>query len=208
MDPPENAIILCVDGKTQIQAPGRTRPVLPILPGVPERRTTDYVGHGTTTLFAAPGVLSGNVTGECRGAHKAEDHPAFLKEADKESEKGKAMHSIADNYATHKTGVACPEPRDGADRGRKRERATPVLMRFLIKSILYDEPYKKRGENASKMWFSEVPLRCSSASAFSDDKVSLFFSIIRYFKKPQYPLKMLSCKRFLEMLLIPVLFSL
>jgi transposase len=103
MNPPENAVILCVDEKTQIQSLERTQPILPILPWAPERQTADYVRHGTTKLFAALDVLNGNVIGECRAAHKAEDYPAFLKKADQQSGKGKALHIIADNYATHKT---------------------------------------------------------------------------------------------------------
>jgi hypothetical protein len=83
MDAPENAIILCVDEKSQIQALERTQPILPILPGVPERQTVDYYRHGTTTLFAALDLLTGNVIGECKATHKAEDYIEFLKEVDK-----------------------------------------------------------------------------------------------------------------------------
>jgi transposase len=103
MNPPENAIILCVDEKSQIQALERTQPILPLLPGVPERQTVDYERHGTTTLFAALDIATGNVIGECKTTHKAEDYIAFLKKVDKGSEKGKVLHIIADNYATHKT---------------------------------------------------------------------------------------------------------
>ena len=64
MNPPENAVILCVDGKSQIQALERSQPILPIIRNVPERQTVDYERHGTTTLFAALDVLNGNVTGD------------------------------------------------------------------------------------------------------------------------------------------------
>jgi transposase len=103
LDPPDNAIVLSVDEKTQIQALERTQPILPMLPGVPERQTVDYERHGTTTLFAALDVLSGNVIGECKDAHKAEDYIAFLKKVDKSCTKGMVLHIVADNYATHKT---------------------------------------------------------------------------------------------------------
>lgn len=103
LDPPENSIVFCVDEKSQIQALERSQPILPILPGVPERQTHDYYRHGTTTLFAALNVLSGQVIGECKESHKAEDYIAFLKKIDKKCPKNKVLHIIADNYATHKT---------------------------------------------------------------------------------------------------------
>jgi transposase len=103
LNPPENSIILCIDEKSQIQALERTQPILPMLPGVPERQTHDYYRHGTTTLFVALNVLSGKVIGECRDQHKANDYIAFLKKIDKSCPKGKTLHIIADNYSAHKT---------------------------------------------------------------------------------------------------------
>lgn len=103
LDPPENSIILCVDEKSQIQALERTQPILPLRPGIPERQTSDYYRHGTTTLFAALNVLSGKVIGECREEHKATDYIAFLKRLDKSCPKKKTLHIIADNYSAHKT---------------------------------------------------------------------------------------------------------
>jgi len=103
LNPPENAIILCVDEKSQIQALERTQPILPLRPGVPERQTHDYHRHGTTTLFAALNVVSGKVIGECRDKHTAADYIAFLKKIDKSCPKGKILHIVADNYAAHKT---------------------------------------------------------------------------------------------------------
>jgi hypothetical protein len=78
VNPPLDAIILCVDEKSQLQALERTQPILPLLPGVPERQTIDYYRHGTTTLFAVLDVLTGTVIGECKTSHKAEDYIAFL----------------------------------------------------------------------------------------------------------------------------------
>jgi len=103
LDPPENSIVLCVDEKSQIQALERSQPILPMLPGVPERQTHDYYRHGTTTLFAALNVLSGKVIGECREKHTADDYIAFLKRIDRQCPKGKILHIVADNYRTHKT---------------------------------------------------------------------------------------------------------
>ena len=101
--PPENAIVLCVDEKSQIQALERTQPIFPLRPGVPERQTHDYYRHGTTTLFAALNVLSGKVIEECRQKHKAADYIAFLKKLDKSYPKRKTLHIVADNYSAHKT---------------------------------------------------------------------------------------------------------
>jgi transposase len=105
LDPPENAIVFCVDEKSQIQALERTQPILPMRPGIPERQTHDYERHGTTTLFAALNVASGKVIGNCKQSHKAEDYVAFLKLLDRKAPKGKALHIIADNYAAHKAPV-------------------------------------------------------------------------------------------------------
>jgi transposase/transcriptional regulator with XRE-family HTH domain len=103
LNPPENSIILCVDEKSQIQALERSQPILPLLPGVPERQSHDYYRHGTTTLFAALNVMSGTVIGECKEEHKACDYISFLKLVDRKCPKGKTLHIVADNYAAHKT---------------------------------------------------------------------------------------------------------
>jgi transposase len=103
LNPPDNAIVLCIDEKSQIQALERTQPILPILPGVPERQTCDYYRNGTTTLFAALNVLTGKVIGECKDKHTAAEYIALLKKVDASYPEGKTLHIIADNYATHKT---------------------------------------------------------------------------------------------------------
>jgi transposase len=103
MNPPDNAIVLCADEKSQILALERTAPLLPLLPHVPERQTVDYGRHGTTTLFAALDMLAGNVIGKCEDHHTAKEYIAFLKKPDKTCEKGKVLHIIVDNYSTHKT---------------------------------------------------------------------------------------------------------
>jgi transposase len=103
LNPPHNAVVLCIDEKSQIQALERTQRILPILPGVPERQTHDYYRWGTTTLFAALDVLTGNVIGVCKEKHTTVEYISFLKKVDKCYPKKKVLHIIADNYGTHKT---------------------------------------------------------------------------------------------------------
>ncbi|MDP7612011.1 MAG: IS630 family transposase [Nitrospinaceae bacterium] len=103
LDPPENSIVFCIDEKTQIQALERSQPILPILPGVPERQTHDYYRHGTTTLFAALNVLNGRIIGSCKGSHKSVDYIAFLKLVHRKAPRGKTLHIIVDNQSAHKT---------------------------------------------------------------------------------------------------------
>ncbi len=99
--PPENAIVLCVDEKSQIQALDRTQKMLPMQPGFPERRTHDYVRHGTTTLFAALEVATGKVTGAVKPRHRHQEFLAFLKQVAK-AYPDDQLHLVMDNYAAHK----------------------------------------------------------------------------------------------------------
>ncbi|MFF8690563.1 IS630 family transposase, partial [Streptomyces sp. NPDC015232] len=103
LDPPERALVFCVDEKSQIQALDRSQPVLPMMPGVPQRTTHDYVRAGTTTLFAALEVATGKVIGSLHRRHRAEEFKKFLIKLDKEVPAGLDIHLICDNYATHKT---------------------------------------------------------------------------------------------------------
>jgi len=103
LNPPQNAIVLCVDEKSQIQALERSQPILPIIRRVPERQSVDYMRHGTTTLFAALDVLSGNVIGDCNPTHKAQDYIRFLKKVHRVCDKSKVLHIVADNLSAHKT---------------------------------------------------------------------------------------------------------
>jgi transposase len=103
LDPPERALVFCVDEKSQIQALDRSQPVLPMMPGVPERATHDYVRAGTTTLFAALNVATGKVIGSLHRRHRAEEFKKFLTTLDKQVPAGLDVHLICDNYATHKT---------------------------------------------------------------------------------------------------------
>ncbi|MEU8503105.1 IS630 family transposase [Streptomyces lavendulae] len=102
LDPPERALVLCVDEKSQIQALDRSQPVLPMMPGVPERRSHDYVRAGTTTLFAALDTATGKVIGSLHRRHRAVEFKKFLAKLDKEVPAGLEVHLILDNYVTHK----------------------------------------------------------------------------------------------------------
>jgi len=99
--PPENAVVLCVDEKSQIQALDRTAPMLPMQPGLPERRTHDYRRHGTTTLFAALDIATGKVTAATRPRHRHREFLRFLKQVAK-AYPDRELHLVMDNYAAHK----------------------------------------------------------------------------------------------------------
>jgi transposase len=103
VDPPDRALVLCVDEKSQIQALDRTAPILPLRPGLPERQTHDYKRHGTTTLFAAFNILNGKVIGSCLPRHRGKEFIKFLNQLEKEVPSELDIHLILDNYSTHKS---------------------------------------------------------------------------------------------------------
>ena len=103
LNPPDRALVLCVDEKAQIQALNRTQPLLPMRPGQVERRTHDYQRHGTTSLFAALNVATGKVIGECHRRHRSVEFRKFLETVDAAVPKSMDVHLILDNYGTHKT---------------------------------------------------------------------------------------------------------
>jgi transposase len=139
LDPPENLIVFCVDEKSQIQVLERTKPILPMRPGIPEGQTHDYYRHGTTTLFAALNVASGKVIGTCKKSHKAEDHVDFLIVLDRKTPKNKVLHIIADNYLAHKA----PEVKEYLKQkeGRFIEHYIPTYSSWL---------------NMIERWFAEI----------------------------------------------------
>jgi transposase len=102
LNPPENAVVLCMDEKTSVQALDRTQASLPMKRGRAGTMTSDYKRHGTTTLFAALNALDGTVIGSCMDRHRHEEFLKFLRTIDREVPKGVAVHMILDNYATHK----------------------------------------------------------------------------------------------------------
>jgi len=103
LNPPDRALVLCVDEKSQIQALDRTAPLLPLRPGRPERQTHDYKRYGTTTLFAAFNILNGKVIGHCLPRHRGREFVKFLGELEKEIPPELDIHLIVDNYSTHKS---------------------------------------------------------------------------------------------------------
>ena len=102
LNPPDKAVVLCVDEKSQIQTLDRTQPVLPLRPGIPARQTHDYVRHGTTSLFAALNMLDGTVIGQCMLRHRHTEFLRFLERIQRTTSRRKQIHLILDNYGTHK----------------------------------------------------------------------------------------------------------
>ena len=103
LSPPTKAMVLCVDEKSQIQALDRTQPILPLAPGLPERRTHDYMRHGTTTLFAALDLATGRVIAELHRRHRSKEFLTFLRTIEASVPAELEVHLIMDNYGTHKT---------------------------------------------------------------------------------------------------------
>lgn len=103
MSPPDKAVVLCVDEKSQMQALDRSQPLLPMMPTQPERRTPTYIRHGTTSLFAALDVATGSVIGKTYRRHRAAEFVRFLDEIEARVPEGFDVHLVMDNYATHKT---------------------------------------------------------------------------------------------------------
>jgi putative transposase len=138
MNPPDNAIVLSVDEKSQIQALDRTQPILPLRPGLPERQTHDYQRHGTTTLFAALNVLEGTVIGQCQPRHRHQEFLQFLNRIDHSVEAELDVHLVLDNYGTHKH----PEVKKWlAERPRYHVHFTPTSSSWL---------------NQVERWFAEI----------------------------------------------------
>jgi transposase len=138
LDPPERAVVLCVDEKSQIQALNRFQPILPMMPGAPERRSHDYVRHGTTSLFAALNMATGKVIGSLHRRHRASEFKKFLIRIDEEVPEGLDVHLILDNYATHKT---------------------PDIHRWLLKHPrfhLHFTPTSGSWLNMVERWFGEL----------------------------------------------------
>jgi transposase len=103
LNPPDRALVLCVDEKSQIQALDRTAPILPLRPGLPERQTHDYKRNGTTTLFAAFNILNGKVVGTCQERHRSREFVGFLNHLETNLPADQDVHLIMDNYCTHKS---------------------------------------------------------------------------------------------------------
>jgi transposase len=138
LNPPDAAVVFCVDEKTQIQALDRTAPVFPLLPGTPERRTHDYVRNGTTNLYAALDVASGNVISDLTSRHRAEEFRRFLNLIDRNVPPHLDVHVVVDNNATHKT---------------------PSIQRWLVRHprfTLHFTPTYSSWLNLVERWFAEL----------------------------------------------------
>jgi transposase len=138
LNPPEAALVLCVDEKTQVQALDRTAPVLPLLPGVAQRRTHDYRRHGTTNLYAALDVASGKVISQLTARHRATEFKRFLTRIDHAVPADLAVHVIVDNSSTHKT---------------------PAIQRWLLahpRFRLHFTPTYSSWLNLVERWFAEL----------------------------------------------------
>jgi transposase len=138
LDPPDAAMVLAVDEKSQMQALDRTAPVLPMMPGVPGRQTHDYVRHGTTNLFAALDVATGKVIGAHHSQHRHQEFLRFLKTIDANTPAELDLHLICDNYSTHKT---------------------PAVQRFLAshpRFHIHFTPTYSSWLNLVERWFGEI----------------------------------------------------
>lgn len=162
-NPPEKAIVLCVDEKSQTQALERSQPVLPMELGTPERRTHDYIRHGTTSLFAALNVLTGEVIGKCHAKHRAQEFLKFLNliDATYADLPDYEIHLIMDNYATHKT---------------------PQVQRWLLRHPRFHVHFTPTGSswiNQVERWFANITNECIRRGSFSSVQ-SLIKAIYEY----------------------------
>ena len=138
LNPPERAVVLCVDEKSQIQALDRTAPILPMLPGVPERATHDYKRAGTSSLYAALDLTTGQVIGALHSRHRAIEFKQFLATIDREVPAGLEVHVVLDNSSTHKT---------------------PAIQRWLLahpRFSLHFTPTSSSWLNLVERWFAEL----------------------------------------------------
>ena len=138
VNPPERALVLCVDEKTQIQALNRTAPVFPMLPGTPARASHDYVRHGTSSLYAALDLTTGKVIGALHGRHRAREFVAFLKTIDANVPADLDVHLVLDNASTHKT---------------------PAVQRWLTahpRFVVHFTPTSASWLNLVERWFAEL----------------------------------------------------
>jgi transposase len=138
LNPPERAMVLCVDEKTQIQALNRTAPVFPMLPGTPARASHDYVRHGTSSLYAALDLSTGKVIGALHSRHRATEFLAFLKTIDASVPAELDVHLVLDNASTHKT---------------------PAVKRWLLahpRFVLHFTPTSSSWLNLVERWFAEL----------------------------------------------------
>ena len=171
MNPPDKAIVLRVDEKSQIQALDRTQPILPLRPGLPQRQTHDYERHGTTTLFAALNVIQGTVITECHPKHRHQEFLRFLNRIEASTDPVLDIHLIWDNYGTHKH----PEVKAWlADRPRYHVHFTPTSSSWL---------------NQVERWFAEITRKRIRRGTFRSvaDLVRAIKDYVRHYNKNPQP---------------------
>lgn len=161
LNPPDKAVVFCVDEKPSIQALDRTRPILPLQPGLPERQTHDYRRHGTTTLYAALRVLDGVVIGECHARQRAREFVTFLKRLDAATDPNVSLHLIVDNASAHKS--------------RAVRRWLARHPRFHLHFI----PTSSSWLNLVERWFAEITRQRIRRGTF-DSVPALIAAILEY----------------------------
>jgi transposase len=171
MNPPDKAIVLSVDEKSQIQALDRTQPILPLRPGLPERQTHDYERHGTTTLFAALNVLEGTVIAECRPRHRHQEFLRFLDRIDASIDSALGIHLVLDNYGTHKH---------------------PAVKTWLAKRPRYHvhfTPTSSSWLNQIERWFAEITRKRIRRGTFCSvrDLINAIKDYIRHYNRNPRP---------------------
>jgi len=152
LNPPDKALVLCVDEKSQIQALERSQPLLPLRPGIPARQTHDYKRHGTTTLFAALNMLDGTVIGDCMPRHRHQEFIRFLQTINVKTPTDLALHLIVDNYGTHKH---------------------PQVQRWLERHprfVLHFIPTSSSWVNMVERWFAEITSKRIRRGSFRNVK--------------------------------------
>jgi transposase len=138
LNPPDKALVLCVDEKSQIQALERTQPLLPLRPGIPARQTHDYRRHGTTTLFAALNMLDGTVIGDCLPRHRHQEFIRFLQTINVQTPADLTLHLIVDNYGAHK------------------HRRVKQWLKRHPRFVLHFTPTSSSWVNMVERWFAEI----------------------------------------------------
>jgi transposase len=171
LNPPDRAIVLSVDEKSQIQALDRTQPILGLRPGLPARQTHDYERHGTTTLFAALNVLEGTVIADCQPRHRHQEFLRFLDRIDASVAVGLEVHLILDNYGTHKH----PEVKNWlAERPRYHVHFTPTSSSWL---------------NQIERWFAEITRKRIRRGTFRSvrDLIKTIKDYVRHYNRNPQP---------------------
>ena len=172
LNPPERALVLCIDEKAQVQALERTQPLLPLRPGQAERRTHDYVRHGTTALFAALDVATGQVHGDCHRRHRHQEFLKFMEQIDRLPREAEvSIHLVLDNYGTHKT---------------------PTIRRWLAKRPRFHTHFTPTGSswlNLVERWFGEITRKRIRRGVFKSvpDLVAVIEEFIRLNNKNPKP---------------------